>query len=542
MGSRILMGVAAMSCSIMAAETLFNNRVWNVNETGEVGTLWTFSRDIFSGVTKLTLEMNGDSSIRVTNSAQATIEGPEKSDEEPLTAVQDRILNDVLAEHRRTPSVLAGKLGYVLPSLGMTDNEEEFLKPEGFFSIRGLDDDDIIATPLQVPEAYRKQDSTMKYAVSGFAYDSTEKRLWIARGAAGLGLYDFSKSKVSNGGYALNLSATPVLDSAALAYKWNEKNNPAIFGVALDQESGDLWMATAKGMWIRKKDGSVKKGSSVLESERVTGVWAGGKPFQVIAETSKMEDGSMKGGLWRLAAGASDFSRVAFLDTAGKAVKKNVYDDGDYTVSNVTFIDSTAFVGVMVVASKVGGFFRLDSKGVKAWDTDDDGRNTWLYGYASGVTDRDVLITSICAFPLTDKIQGLAVSTDGNGISVSADLGRSWTTILNRAKLGNDLGSVRMVPSVLLDERDQSLVSYKVSKASKITIEVFSYDMRKVRTIVKDAPRQKDASRSTLPKEDYWDGKDDHGKPCTMGVYYVRVKDNHGHVGWGKVMTVGGRR
>lgn len=536
------MGVAVMSGSVTAAETLFNNRVWNVNETGETGTLWAFSRDIFSGVSKLTLKMSGDSSIQVLSSEQATIEGPEKSSDEPLTAVQDGILNDVLAEHRRTPSVHAGKLGYVLPSLGITDKDEEFLKPEGFFSIRGLDDDDIIATPLQVPDAYKSQDSTMKYAVSGFAYDSSEKKLWIARGTAGLGLYDFSKSKVSNGGYALNVASTPVLDSATRGYTWDEKNNPAIFGVALDPESGDLWMATTKGMWIRKKDGSVKNGSKLLESERVTGVWAGGKPFQVIAETSEMDDGSMKGGLWRLAAGASDFAKVAFLDTAGKAVKKNVYDDGDYTISNVAFIDSTAFVGVMVVASKMSGYFKLDSKGIRAWDTDDDGHNTWLYGYASGVTDRDVRITSICTFPLTDEIQGLAVSTDGNGISVSADQGRSWTTILNRAKLGNDLGSVRMVPSVLLGEGSQSLVSYKVSKASKITIEVFSYDMRKVRTIVKDAPRQKDASRSTLPKEDFWDGKDDHGKPCTMGVYYVRVKDNHGHVGWGKVMTVGGRR
>jgi hypothetical protein len=27
-----------------------------------------------------------------------------------------------------------------------------------------------------------------------------------------------------------------------------------------------------------------------------------------------------------------------------------------------------------------------------------------------------------------------------------------------------------------------------------------------------------------------------------MGIYYVRVKDNHGHVGWGKVMSLGGGR
>ena len=94
-----------------------------------------------------------------------------------------------------------------------------------------------------------------------------------------------------------------------------------------------------------------------------------------------------------------------------------------------------------------------------------------------------------------------------------------------------------------IDEKGTPVsVYFKVSKDAKITIDVFSYDMRKIRTIVKDAPRSADKSRSTNPKEDFWDGKDKAGRPCTMGVYYVRVKDNHGHIGWGKVMTLGGHK
>lgn len=189
----------------------------------------------------------------------------------------------------------------------------------------------------------------------------------------------------------------------------------------------------------------------------------------------------------------------------------------------------------------MSGYFKLDSAGVRAWEQDDDGRNTWLYGYGTGATDRDAIITSICAFPLTKNSTGLALATYGNGVSVSADSGKTWNTILNRAKLGDNLGSVRMVPSVIT-AGDQALVSYKVSQDSKITIDVFSYDMRKVRTIVKDAPRNADNSRSTNPKVDFWDGYDKAGRPCTMGVYYVRVKDNHDNVGWGKVMTLGGRK
>ena len=111
---------------------------------------------------------------------------------------------------------------------------------------------------------------------------------------------------------------------------------------------------------------------------------------------------------------------------------------------------------------------------------------------------------------------------------------------MNQAAVKNDLGSIRMIPSVIGAD-NQSLVSYKVSKPSKITIEVFSYDMRKVRTIVKNAERPASTTRSSLATEDFWNGRDDAGRAVAMGIYYIRVKDNHGHVGWGKAITLGGK-
>lgn len=236
---------------------------------------------------------------------------------------------------------------------------------------------------------------------------------------------------------------------------------------------------------------------------------------------------------------ATDFSKVNFLDTAGKVQKKDIYDEADYTVGDVAFLGKNAFVLVRAVGGSISGYLKLDSLGVHAWEQDDDGKLQWLYGYETGATDRKAIIMSMCTFPLTKDRMGLAIATRGNGVSVSADSGATWSVVLNRAKLNNNLGSIRMVPSVITPG-SEALVSYKVGRESKITIEVFSYDMRKVRTIVKDAVRNADASRSTNPKEDVWDGRDDHGKDCTMGVYYIRVKDNHGHIGWGKAMTLGG--
>ena len=530
----LLVGLVALP--VGAAETLFSNYAMNVTGSGNNGELWVFSRSgTYSGVTLLNLNA-GSSGIQVNGSKQG-----QASDS--MTAMQDGIYSGVLAEHRRISSGYAGKIGYVLPMYGLDDDGNHLL-PAGFFSVRGTEE--VQENPLDVdhsllPEAVA-EDSAMYYAVSGFAFDSTSGRLWLARGAAGLGFYEELKSGKKQGMFQLNLK-TGALDTAKVNYKWDTKNNPRVLDVKLHPETGELWMATSKGLWKRSSEGKVSKISTSLDtSARVTGLWMGGNPLTIIAETSYMQKESMKGALWVLRKNAKDFAKVDFLDTAGKQQKKDVYDDGDYTVSGVAFIGKVAYVAVTSGGS-VSGFFRLDSTGVRAWETDDDGKNNWLYGFETGATDRDAIITSICSFPLDTKTEGLALATYGNGISVSADSGKTWTTILNRAKLGGDLGTIRMVPSVITSgDGDQSLVSYKVSKDSKITIDVFSYDMRKIRTIVKDAPRSADKSRSTNPKEDFWDGKDKAGRPCTMGVYYVRVKDNHGHIGWGKVMTLGGHK
>ena len=332
-----------------AAETLFSNGALNVSETGKTGTLWVFSRgDLYSGVTLLDLKV-GTNGVQVVESHQEQMS-------DSMTATQDGVFRDVLAEHRRTSSVYAGKLGYVLPMFGLND-DGEYLMPTGFFSVRGIDN--MNETPLDdVPDALLDLDTAMYYAVSGFAYDSSKKQLWMARGAAGLGLYDVSGNSPKKGLYQLNLK-TSALDTAKSSYKWEDKKNPRIFDVKQHPETGDIWMATSKGLWKRSADGKVTKASAALDtSARVTGLWMGGDPLTIIAETSRMEKESMKGALWVFREGDKDFAKAVFLDTAGKKQKKDIYDEGDYTVSDVAFVGNTAFVAVAVSGGDVSGYFK----------------------------------------------------------------------------------------------------------------------------------------------------------------------------------------
>ena len=515
-----------------AGETLFSNYVFAVGPAGQNGALWAFSRDgNYSGVTLLNFNVAGKGNVVTESTAQAQVET------DTLTAVQDGIFEDDLAERRRIPAIYAGtKLGLVLPMFAM-DKDERYRIPAGYYTVRDLKN--VIENPLDVSPAADDLEKPMQYATSGFAYDSTAKRLWIARGALGVMVHDVSSNKGAKDTTFILNSTTKKLEILKNNTELDLEKNPEIFDVRLHPETGDLWLATAKGVWVKSSSG-LKNISGKLKDSRVTGLWMGGSPLQIIAETSNKKEDDIVGGLWRIyGENAKDFSKVNFLDTAGKAQKKDVYDESDYTVGDVAFIGKTAYVLVRAVGGSVSGYLKLDSLGVKAWEKDEDGKLQWLYGYETGATDRKAIITSMCSFPLSKNRTGLALATYGNGVSVSADSGATWSVVLNRAQLSNNLGSILMVPSVITPG-DEALVSYKLDKESKITIEVFSYDMRKVRTIVKDAVRNADASRSSNPKEDYWDGRDEHGKDCTMGVYYIRVKDNHGHIGWGKAMTLGG--
>ncbi|MBR2059842.1 MAG: hypothetical protein IJ982_13290 [Fibrobacter sp.] len=533
--ARRVAGVVAVASSLAlaATETLFSNWAFSVAPGGDYGSLWVFSRgDMNSGVTRLDLKVSASGQVQVSGTEQGPLS-------DSVTAVHDGIFTDVNANHRRIPAENAGRLGLVYPMYGL-DNNGNLLQPEGIISVRSTED--IFETPLELPSAAEELDSAMTYAVSGLAYDSTRKTLWIARGMLGLTGYDISRGANDPKEFRLIFDReNKALDTLKLNASKDLKKYTEVFDVALDPNTRDLWMATTRGLWVLSADGKLASASKVLDSMRVTGVWVGGDPLMVIAETQAQGKESMKGGLWRKYVEKSgDFAKVPFIDVKGNSQKKDVYDNADYTVSNVAFVGKQALVAVRTVGGSVTGLLRVDSLGVRAYESDEE-ESQWLFGFEMGVTDRDVMICDIAAFPLEKNTTGLAVATYGNGISVSADTGRTWTPILNRAKLSGNLGTVRMVPSVIT-AGSESLVSYKVSKDSKITIEVFSYDMKKVRKIVKSAPRFADASRSTNAKEDVWDGLDDYGNPCAMGVYYVRVKDNHGHVGWGKVMTLGGNK
>lgn len=522
---KLALSIAFSMASVFAANTglLVSNSTFSVAPS-ENGSLLVFSQGASNGgFSKIALKASGDK----VHAQESSVVIPFENDEN-RTAVHSKILNSVNAEYRRTPSSVAGNdFGAVWPAY--QDSAGEYSRPSGFVYVRG-NNIGFYNFPQLAINYTDTVFTSMDAAVMGFAYDSTTGTLWAARGSNGLFATVKNGSQRENFNYVLNMS-TLTLEPLKNGVGYSKNNNPLIYDVTLHPDTKCMLLATSKGLLQETSKGSKKfQFVEPLKNVKVTGVWSGGKPVQIFAETSVDNKGTNK--LWRSFNGGKP-NEVAFRDTTGK-ISSDVYSRMQYSTSNVAFIGNRAFAAVRVVGG-TSGILKFDSVGAIPWSNE----NQWLYAEGS-VVDRNVEIMDVTRFELAPNVAGLAVATLGHGISVSADSGNTWTPVLNQSALGKNLSTVRMVPSVIGVD-DEALVAYSVSKKSKITIEVFSYDMRKVRTIAKDVDRDASASRSTDSSVDFWDGRDDMGRNVTMGVYYVRVKDNHGHVGWGKVMTVGGR-
>ncbi len=76
-------------------------------------------------------------------------------------------------------------------------------------------------------------------------------------------------------------------------------------------------------------------------------------------------------------------------------------------------------------------------------------------------------------------------------------------------------------------------IHYSVENTqSKVTIEIFDFGMRKIKTLIMNAPR--------IGKREYdevWDGKDDAGNVVPNGVYFYRVKIDEKEL-YGKILVV----
>jgi hypothetical protein len=87
----------------------------------------------------------------------------------------------------------------------------------------------------------------------------------------------------------------------------------------------------------------------------------------------------------------------------------------------------------------------------------------------------------------------------------------------------------------------KAIFAYNLTKASKVTIKIFDWNMDPVKTVIKNKDRSsgndRSNGRSTNAAEDVWDGTTDTGRRVAAGVYYYKITAQSGEHSFGKIIV-----
>lgn len=157
-------------------------------------------------------------------------------------------------------------------------------------------------------------------------------------------------------------------------------------------------------------------------------------------------------------------------------------------------------------------------------------------------------LTSLAAYR-SGSASAVAVGTDGKGLFYRlTGPGRTgeWKNLNSLKGLKAGLEEVITFPTAFTGtgpdgQPEYVNIGYRLKKGGKVTITVYNYAMEKVKVLVKGARREGGGSRSEVPAEDRWDGRDRSGRLVSVGVYYILVESDQGEKGWGKAVHIRGR-
>ncbi|MFH1566916.1 MAG: hypothetical protein ABIL09_02880, partial [Gemmatimonadota bacterium] len=202
-----------------------------------------------------------------------------------------------------------------------------------------------------------------------------------------------------------------------------------------------------------------------------------------------------------------------------------------------------------------------------AWDYGFDADTVWaateraLYSSADGGARWDSVAV---ADPFTGvRLRGAFVGVEtvaaageaslwvgaDNGLARSVDGGRSWTVLSFPLKTpsldgGEVIGEGGLIdadsvatyaaPTPFSPSRDEACrIVYSLSRDAEVTIEIYDFASRPVRTLLRSEPRAGQRNHG-----EHWDGTDADGQVVANGVYFYRLELDGGARAFGKLVVL----
>jgi hypothetical protein len=288
--------------------------------------------------------------------------------------------------------------------------------------------------------------------------------------------------------------------------------NHRVFGVHVARDSS-IWVGTANGV-NRSTDGgsSWRKFNHQNQVNGLLGNWV-----------IKIADQELPGGRTRIwttnwrAEERDEIFGVSYTDNHGETWTNVLHNIRAY---DFAFRDSIVYVATEE------GIMRSDDNGM-----------TWVI--SGSIVDpvhghrfviREVLsVTTASTHVWVGTSEGIARTAE----FPTGRFGSDWTIYRTFTPV-TGTGTTYAYPNPFSPSITSTRIHYDTDGTDgTVTIDIYNFEMRRIRSVIRDAPRI-----GTREHDELWDGTDDGGTIVPNGVYFYRVSVNGNDERWGKIMVL----
>jgi hypothetical protein len=420
--------------------------------------------------------------------------------------------------------------------------------PSGFWGVR------YGKTPVWLAANAGQSDSLNE---SRFVQNMVQEKdsIWFNAGDLGVGQIVLSQDTLTQSAvryWSVDTAQKKLtfLDSCGPIPKQIKGQSGALSVYAMAKMGSKILLGTSKGLWLKSAD-QITDLSLPLLGAKVTGVWSDLGEIYVQAQSGTSNQ------FWYSADSAKTWLPVS-VDALSLA--KNPIAMLDLKINSMVKMGDVFWASGVYLSNAQNGVlkFKKDKLVLRPSANSGESKSVTLEDVIWGESEK-IIQGQIPVFDiqkgLVDSKEVLVTAThvneialiydpiaNGNGIGISRDSGATFEYIFQKTAVSAGLKELRCTPSYLQRNESVSRLNYRLDEDAQVDIEVMSYDMRPVRTIIKNAWRKKaqDGETSALSSQDFWDGKDDNGRVVSAGIYYVRVQTSSKKSAWGKILKLAG--
>lgn len=243
-----------------------------------------------------------------------------------------------------------------------------------------------------------------------------------------------------------------------------------------------------------------------------------------------LDTSSNKRNLWAFASNLDATARILtysdnYFDSSYEIIKFN-FDN----IKDIAFFNDTLFIAQDY--NNLSKLFFSDTT-----DSSNDIDSGWNKKEISmsGILEPEKGVHKIISVAINDTTHTLWIGTI-NRLYRKINKDTDWELFEFKKSISNNLKGSFTAPTILKPGSSPSQICYSLKEDGNVTINIFDFSMRKVKTIIENKPRKK-GIRSDLSKYDKWDGRDEYGRVVSPGIYYVRITSDAGESGYCKIMV-----